>query len=608
MGFQLVFTFCLFLSTVTFAQTEYETVVEDVIFNSSSKVVIDEKTIKDSKAPDLVSLITTHANITLFNNNFAPPQLFLRGGESSHILILIDDIPVFDVSWAQRTLNLNSLDISNIRRIEIIKGGQTVLHGGQALAGVIKIETFHHQYKNEKKVNVQHILADYTDAQVAASFEKAISENSGFVASARVAEGQNESPALNSSKLYDQTNHNVDLAYEKQGATTFRARGFYFRDKSINPTTVNGMTGQSVADSNIERQDDQLGISGQLVLNEVALKPRFSAYAQKGWRYYYSAPTSNNVDAKFRSQLQGALLDLAALDRAIFKINTGLSYQKEDYFLDDTKATLSVNPRSANVFSELSGAYVMAKIGNSDIFLFESGARLEKASGFSEKPSYQIGMTFFKNTKLEWVTGYRAPSASQVKGVFPNANLEPETSQTYSLTQDIPLGESGEVSATLFETSFDNYIEARSLGFGVLQYQNTAKVKTRGIELVTSYVFNPKQSLQMSYAYQEPWDQVRHEKLRRRPNVSGSLRFFQNEKYSTWMLEGAGVGERNDFFGNFRYTFPGYFLLNASISYKLKDNMAIALRGNNLLDFRPEISIDYYGEGRTAFLSWEMVW
>ena len=608
MGSQLVFILCLFSTAFAFSQTEYETVVEDVIFNSSSKVVIDEKTIKDSKAPDLVSLITTQANITLFNNNFAPPQLFLRGGESSHILILIDGVPVFDVSWAQRTLNLNSLDISNVRRIEIIKGGQTVLHGGQALAGVIKIETFHGQYKNEKKVSAQHILADYTDAQVAASFEKAIGDNSGFVASARIAEGKNESPVLRSDKLYDQTNHNIDLAYEKQGATTFRARGFYFHDRSVNPTTINGMTGQSVADSDVQRQDDQLGISGQLLFNEVALKPKLSAYAQKGWRYYYSAPTSTNVDAKFRSQLQGALLDLTALDYSTFKINTGLSYQKEDYFLDDTKATMSVNPRSADVFSELSGAYVMTQIGKSDVFLFEAGARLEKASGFTEKPSYQIGMTFFKNTKLEWVTGYRAPSASQVKGVFPNPSLEPEVSQTYSLTQDLSIGESGEVSATLFETSFDNYIEARSIGAGVLQYQNTAKVKTRGVELASSYVFNPKQSMQMSYAYQEPWDQVRHEQLRRRPRVSGSLRFFQNEKYSTWMLEGAGVGERNDFFSSFRYKFPGYFLLNASVSYKLRDNMTLALRGNNLLDFRPEISIDYYGEGRTAFLSWEMVW
>ena len=90
--------FVLFLAgSICFAQntdieSDYETVVQGVIFNSSSKVVIDEKTIKESNAPDLISLITTQANITLFNNNFQPPQLFLRGAESSHILIMIDNV------------------------------------------------------------------------------------------------------------------------------------------------------------------------------------------------------------------------------------------------------------------------------------------------------------------------------------------------------------------------------------------------------------------------------------------------------------------------------------------------------------------------------------
>ncbi len=612
MLFHLTFsTFILFFSTLSFAQSsDYETVVEDVIFNSSSKVVIDEKTIRESKAPDLISLITTQANVTLFNNNFQPPQLFLRGGESSHILIMIDGVPVYDVSWAQRTMNLNSLDISNVRRIEIIKGGQTVLHGGQALAGVIKIETFGSQYKNEKKVMLTSSLTEYTDNQLGLSYETQTSENSGLIVSGRIAEGKNQSPVLDSSKKYNQENQNLDLNYEKKGATTFRARGFYFKDKSTNPTTIptfiNGQPGQSIEDSDIERQDDQVGASAQLSFNEVAFKPRLALFGQRGWRYYYSSPSSNDVDAKFRSQLQGALLDLTPYESPLLKLSTGLSYMKEDFFLDDSQATLSPAPRQADAFSELKGAYVMSKLSLLESLLFEAGARIEKASGFTEKNSYQLGLILFKNTKLEWVTGYRAPSAGQIKGVFPNPDLEPETSQTYSITQDVALGSQGEISTTLFETSFDNYIEARSIGGGILQYQNTAKVKTRGVEVSSSYILNLKQSVQASYAYQEPWDQVRHEQLRRRPKVSGSLRFFQNEEHTTWMLEGSGAGQRNDFFATSRYEFPGYFLVNAAVTYKYRENTTIALRGSNLLDFRPEISIDYYGEGRHAWLSLEI--
>ena len=57
-------SFCLslafLLSTPAFAQEApptFETVVEDVVFNTSSRTVIDEKAIKDSRAPNITTLI-----------------------------------------------------------------------------------------------------------------------------------------------------------------------------------------------------------------------------------------------------------------------------------------------------------------------------------------------------------------------------------------------------------------------------------------------------------------------------------------------------------------------------------------------------------------------
>lgn len=603
-----LFSFFLFLPCLLWAQSDYETVVEDVIFNSSSRVVIDEKTIRNSKAPDLISLITTQANVTLFNNNFQPPQLFLRGGESSHILILIDGVPSYDVSWAQRTLNLNALDINNVRRIEIIKGGQTVLFGGQALAGVIKIETFASQYRDEKKVSATTALTEYEDYRIGASLEKALSDEEGFKASVRYMDRKNQSPVFDSSVRYDQFNHNIDLNYEKQGSTIIRARGFYFKDKSWNPTTVNVAGSQSIADSDVQRDDEQFGVSTQLIFKELPLKPKLSVYGQKGWRYFYSISQTPNVNARFRSQLQGVLLDTTPLETDTFALLAGASYQREDFFFNDIAGTFNATPRRDEKFQELRGYYAMAKVTPSKDFQMEFGSRQEDVTGFKDQRSYQIGLTLFENTKLEWVTGYRAPSSAQRFGIFPNEDLKPETSQTYSLTQDYKIADKGEVSVTLFETSFDNYIETQRVGF-ILEYANTKKVKTRGVELAASYLLTEKDTLQMSYAYQEPWDQVRHEQLRRRPKVSGTLRLFHAEEKWTTMLEGTGAGERNDFFGATRkYEFEGYFLVNTSASYRLRDDLSLSLRISNLLDYRPELSIDFYGEGRNAWLTAEYRW
>jgi iron complex outermembrane receptor protein len=599
----------LFLSSqLTQAQSDYETLVEGVVFNSSSRVVIDEKTIKQSKAPDLVSLITTQANVTLFNNNFQPPQIFLRGGESSHILIMIDGVPTYDVSWAQRTINLNSLNINNVRRIEIIKGGQTVLYGGQALAGVIKIETFASQYRDEKKIQATTALTRFEDNRLGVSYEKALSEDSGFKASARGIDRRNQSPILDSNKLYDQFNDNVDLNYEKQGSTLFRARGFYFKDKAWNPTTVNIMGKQSLVDSDVQRLDEQSGLSAYVGMNEIMWKPRLSLFGQQGRRYFYSGPESQNVNARFRSQLQGLIFEATPVETHQFTVVIGLSYQKEDFFFDDSKGTFNQIPKSQRVFQESQGTYLMGRYRPLPEVQIEAGTRREKVSRFNEYQSYQVGVTLYEKTKMEWVTGFRAPGTAQKYGVFENRSLQPETSQTYSLTHDLKIGSQGDISATLFETSFGNYIEARNIGMGILQYQNTAKVKTRGVELASSYLLNSNHHLQLSYAYQEPWDQVRHTLLRRRPRVSGTIRLFHTEEKMTAMIEGTGVGQRNDFFASSQATFPGYFLLNASASYKFSKDFNLSLRVSNILNFRPELSIDFYGESRNAWLTAEYTW
>jgi len=598
-----------FFSFVASAQ-DYETTVEDIVFNSSSQVIIDQKTIKETKAPDLISLITTQANISLFNNNFQPPQLFLRGGDSSHLLFIIDGVPVYDVSWAQRTLNLNSLDITNVKRIIITKGGQTVLHGGQALVGVIEIETFGQDLENKTSLTLAGGLPDkekdlLNDQRMGISYEKLLNDQSAYKISARTLKRKNESPVLDSNVLYDQFNHNLDLAFENRGVTHIQMRGFWFKDKSRNPTTVNVMGNQSIADSDIQRQDEQTGLSTSMTFKEVQFQPQLALYAQKGWRYFFSDPSSQAVDAKFRSGLQGALLNFKVVDLTNVKIKSGLSYQKEDYFLDDSIASLSPVARTANRFDEIRGIYTQLQLKPIDSVLFEAGFRIEKVTGFTEKNSYQVGMTLFDNTRLEWVTGYRAPSSSQRFGVFPNEDLKAETSQTSSATQDFLLSNQGKFSATVFETLFYDYIETKSVGMGVLQYQNTAKVRTRGIETAGTYSFNLNHTVQMSYAYQDPYDVVRNETLRRRPRVTGTLRWIATADQWGATLEGTGTGTRYDFFAASRYQFPGYFLINSSLRYKLDLQNTFSLRISNWLDTRSETSIDFYSEGRNMLFSWD---
>lgn len=62
----------------------------------------------------------------------------MRGSEANHTLVLIDGIETADSSQA---FQFENLDVSNIDRIEVLRGPQSALYGAGATAGVINIIT-----------------------------------------------------------------------------------------------------------------------------------------------------------------------------------------------------------------------------------------------------------------------------------------------------------------------------------------------------------------------------------------------------------------------------------------------------------------------------------
>lgn len=73
------------------------------------------------------------------NGSFgAVTSVFLRGGESDYVQVLIDGVPVNEPGGA---FDFGSLSTDNIERIEIIRGPASALYGSDAVSGVIQIFT-----------------------------------------------------------------------------------------------------------------------------------------------------------------------------------------------------------------------------------------------------------------------------------------------------------------------------------------------------------------------------------------------------------------------------------------------------------------------------------
>ena len=114
--------------------------------NTTGKVVtvIDRQSIENALGMGLVDLLNRQAGIAVAgaNNNLGTnPDVYMRGSATGNVLILLDGVPMYDVSTIANTFDLNHIPLDNLERIEILKGAQSTPYGSDAVAGVIHLIT-----------------------------------------------------------------------------------------------------------------------------------------------------------------------------------------------------------------------------------------------------------------------------------------------------------------------------------------------------------------------------------------------------------------------------------------------------------------------------------
>ncbi|KNZ31306.1 MAG: hypothetical protein AD742_18685 [Methylibium sp. NZG] len=117
--------------------------------------VIDEQRIRASSADSLETLLSRTGGIQLSRTG-GPGQtagVFLRGSSASSVVVLIDGVRIGSATVGQ--VDLSSLSLASIERIEILRGPGSSLYGSDAIGGVVQIIT----RRGEGPLNVAAHLA-----------------------------------------------------------------------------------------------------------------------------------------------------------------------------------------------------------------------------------------------------------------------------------------------------------------------------------------------------------------------------------------------------------------------------------------------------------------
>ncbi|MDB5262952.1 MAG: Outer rane cobalamin receptor protein [Adhaeribacter sp.] len=109
-----------------------------------SVTVISSEQIQNSIYNNAGELLSQQEGIYVVGTGQNPgmtQSIFMRGAGSSQTVILVDGIRVTDPSGVNNALDLSELALTNIDRIEIVRGSHSTLYGSSAIGGVVNIIT-----------------------------------------------------------------------------------------------------------------------------------------------------------------------------------------------------------------------------------------------------------------------------------------------------------------------------------------------------------------------------------------------------------------------------------------------------------------------------------
>lgn len=567
--------------------------------------IITQEQLERSGGKDLSQLLTEQTGILIggANSNAGKDKsVYLRGAGVDHTLITIDGIPVYDPSGIGSNFDIRNLPLSNIERIEILKGSQSTLYGSDAIAGVINIIT----RKSSKESIGGNALLSYGSNETVRT-NAGIHGRSGKI-------DYNAALSFHNTKGINETiDNNNSVPTDKDG---FQQAGLqlglgikpsdkiyiqpFFRFSNIKGDIDQGAFTDEL-DYTYEQKSWQAGVKNEFSIGKSKLNILYNYNNINRLYTDDSVKSSNGYDTWSQGSYKGAEHFADAyihipLNNQV-KLTGGVDYRSSE----SDQLYSSVNPffppykteyGNDSLHQNQFGIYGAMNWNSTSGFNLELGSRVNFHSEFGSNVVFNINPSYFINKKIKLFanisSAYRTPSLYQLFSEYGDPDLKPEVGIT--------------TEAGLQYFSADNKFTSRAVAFrrnvkDVIffytnsityrsQYINQDKQKDNGFELETSYNINKRTTIKAFYTYvtgeittQKNGKDTTYNNLLRRPKSSIGInigsQLCKNFYISSNLMS---VGKRKDaYFDNNTFstiytTLKSYILWDIYAEYGLLKN------------------------------------
>ena len=545
--------------------------------------LISEEEIKLAGSSSLPELLQRQPGIEISNNGGQGKvsTLFLRGASSTHSVILLDGIRI-DSATAGLTA-IENIPLSQIEKIEIVRGPASSLYGQDAIGGVIQIFT-------KKGLN---------------GFKPYISFGYGKY-NTSIAQGGIRGGD-------DTTSYAINLSSQN-------SRGFSAFEPNTNPAATaniynldkDGYRNKSVSASLSHKINEKLDINFQYFLSQGKNKydNRYANYDPNiDWK---NTQDQESLSGTFNSQLTnywkssfrvGLGIDdyvekqrsisyvTREVDNVYKTIQNQITWQNDILLplgslvllYDKLDQKINVTDTSYSKKDRQNDAYMIGYNLNQANHNFQANVRKDFNSVYRDATTGNIGYLYAMNSNWSiassFGTAFRSPTFNYLyAGSYANPDLQPEKSK--NIEAQLKYQSDAEFfSFVTFKNKITDFIISDSTTNFRPYNINTAEIY--GATVSSSHFMNHFQ-VKSSFTVQSPMNESADKYLPRRSNFFGTVGlnyFIQN-----WNLgfEATGSGNRYNDAANL-FNIPGYIKTNLFVDYQINKNLTMNARVDNVL-------------------------
>lgn len=540
-------------------------------------------------------------------NRGASEAIFIRGANTGHALILVDGLRVGSATLGQTSLE--SLPLSQIERIEVLRGPASALYGADAIGGVVRITTRQEDSapaldaragfgsRGTHEASVAH-AGRVGAVQYAIRTGQTRSDGTSAITNA-------SSPAFNRDKDGYWRHHvALDARWQVDADTEIAAHWMESEGSSRFDTSWPS----AAVDWKTRHDMESLSAQVRRRMNE-----RWTTELRigRGEDRSITTPSANIGQARDRYATRQ--------DQVAWQNDLRLPLGRGMIALETLREEIASTSAFTASHRE-TDSLVLGWNGSLDAHFWQLGLRHDDSSQYGGKTTHtaNYGYRLTPNWRVSGGLGtaFKAPSFNDL--YYPNTafvgsgnpNLSPEEARSRELALNFS-DRNVEASVTAFRNDIRNLIEWRESSPGSFFYApvNVGAARITGLTTAGKWWIG-EWTIGAHATFQSPENRDTGERLVRRATHFGKLSLDRNAGSWRYGIELAGAGQREDSpsttTGRNRQRMGGYGVVNLHGEYRLDPSWSLFARIDNLFDkdyaLIGNASSQYATLGATAFV------